>query len=120
MKRFAFLFLAACSSTPDNGMPDSGNGNDAGTSTTCMVASAIEIQGTAAPNQTVKLAAKDTGSGRDYTVAWAVPVGTVTPMTGKTVDWAIGKNVAIDGPQTVTVTATVSVMGCDDQTLSLD
>src|SRR5581483_7791198 len=122
MKRGVFLLfsLFGCSSTPDNPMPDGGNGNDSGMSTTCAVASAVEIQGTAAPNQTVKLAVKDTGSGRDYTVQWSVPVGTVTPMNGKTVDWAIGKDVAIDGPQTVTVTATVSVMGCDPQDLSLD
>lgn len=101
-------------------MPDGGTQNDSGVNTTCAVASAVEIQGTAAPNQTVKLTVKDSGSGRDYTVAWAVSVGTVTPMSGKIVDWAIPKDVAIDGPQTVTVTATVGVMGCDPQDLSLD
>lgn len=101
-------------------MPDSGTNGDSGVMTTCAVVSGLDIQGTAAPNQTVKLVVKDTGSGRDYTVAWSVTAGTVSPMTGKSVDWAIGKQVAIDGPQTVTATATISVMGCDDQTLTID
>ncbi len=119
MKRALFLFLTACSSAPDNPVPDAG-GDSNSMMPTCAVVTAIDLQGTAAPNATVKLVVKDAGSGRDYTVAWAVTAGAVAPMAGKSVDWSLGSKVAIDGPEVVTATATISAMGCDDVPLSVD
>lgn len=121
MKRVLLLLLAACSSSPSapDAGPDAGDLPDAAPPS-CDVVSGIDVQGTAAPSATVKLAVTDKGTGRDYGVSWSVTAGTVTPTMGRSVDWAIGAAVAANGPETLTATATVSVPGCDDATYSVD
>ena len=79
----------------------------------CPTVDAIQVSGDASPGMTLTLLA--TGAGSD-TTTWTVEVGTLSAVTGASVDWTLPEDLAVDEAESVTATATTA---CQAQAVTL-
>jgi uncharacterized protein (TIGR03790 family) len=115
------LWLAACSSNDDSREPldssaDDSASDDSANEKSCTLVGGIALSSTELilPDS-LTASVTDAGSGREYTVAWSVTNGALTPTKGATVSWEATDSVAVHGPESMSIRATVSADGCDTQ-----
>lgn len=69
------------------------------------------------PGDEITLSVVDAGSGRDYSVAWEVSLGTLSSKMGPSVLWAIPADAALHVAEYTDNRVTASSPGCDDDIL---
>jgi uncharacterized protein (TIGR03790 family) len=117
----AMLWLPACSSNDDSPEPgDSATADsapdDSAAEKSCTLVGGISLSSTELilPDS-LTASVTDAGSGRDYTVTWTASNGTLTPTDGPSVSWNASDSVAVHGPESISIGATVTAAGCDPQ-----
>jgi uncharacterized protein (TIGR03790 family) len=96
------------------------HGADAPSCAGADLVTAIVVAGEANPGADVTLSIEDAGSTVAYDVAWTVSKGTLSSPTGASVAWTLPADAAVHLAETLSVSATASATGCDDDTVTTD